>query len=164
MRATAVKYERDNIDTDVIIPGTYLKIHDHAELATHAMEGLDPGFAARMEGRGILVAGRNFGCGSSREHAPIALAGCGVKAVLSPSFARIFYRNCVDGAYLLPVEITQEAFESISDGDDLEVDLASRRVINHTRGAEHAIAPVPEIISAIIEAGGIFKYGAGRGA
>lgn len=158
MRGIATKYARDNIDTDVIIPGTYLKVHDHAELAKHAMEGIDPDFHSRMEGRSILVAGRNFGCGSSREHAPIALAGCGVKAVLAPSFARIFYRNCVDGAYLLPVEVGQGAYESISDGDELEVDMAARVVRNLTRGEDHGIAPVPEIISGIIEAGGLFRY------
>ncbi len=158
MRGITTKYERDNIDTDVIIPGTYLKVHDHAELAKHAMEGLDPGFHARMEGRSLLVAGRNFGCGSSREHAPIALAGCGVKAILAPSFARIFYRNCVDGAYLLPVEIGQDAYESILDGDELDIDMKARRVTNVTRKADYEMAPIPEIISGIIEAGGLFRY------
>lgn len=158
MRGRVVKYERDNIDTDVIIPGTYLKIHDHDELGRHAMEGMDPGFAAKMEGRSILVAGRNFGCGSSREHAPIALSKCGVEAVLAPSFARIFYRNCVDGAYLLPVEIGAEAYAAIRDGDELEVDTGAGLVRNATQGTEYAIAPVPEIISGIIAAGGIFRY------
>lgn len=158
MKGRAVKYEQDNIDTDVIIPGTYLKIHDHDELARHAMEGIDPEFHKRMEGRSILVAGKNFGCGSSREHAPIALSKSGVAAVLAPSFARIFYRNCVDGAYLLPVEIGHDAFKEITDGDELEVDMAQSRVRNITRGTEYEIAPIPDIITGIIKAGGLFRY------
>ena len=158
MRGKATKYERDNIDTDTIIPGAYLKVHDHDELARHAMEGLDPKFHERMEGRSMLVAGRNFGCGSSREHAPIALSRSGVKAVLAPSFARIFYRNCVDGAYLLPVEISYDAYRSIRDGDDLEIDMQARTVSNITRDSQHEIAPIPDIITGIIEAGGLFRY------
>ena len=116
MNGVVIKYKRDNIDTDAIIPGTYLKIHDYAELATHAMEGLDTDFHSKIKSGGdIIVAGKNFGCGSSREHAPIALAHSGIKAVLAVSFARIFYRNCVDGAFLLPVEISEADYMQISD-------------------------------------------------
>ncbi|MGH9993308.1 MAG: 3-isopropylmalate dehydratase small subunit, partial [Nitrososphaera sp.] len=92
MKGKAHKYEMDNIDTDVILPGPYLKIHDHKELATHAMEGIDPEFPKKVSQGDFLVAGSNFGCGSSREHAPIALSQTGITAILAPSFARIFYR------------------------------------------------------------------------
>lgn len=158
MKGRVIKYERDNIDTDVIIPGTYLKVHDHDELGRHAMEGLDPEFHKKVAGCSVLVAGKNFGCGSSREHAPIALSRSGIKAVLAPSFARIFYRNCVDGAYLLPVEIAQDAYESIAGGDELDVSMEEGRVINVTQNATYKTAPVPQIITDIINAGGLFKY------
>lgn len=158
MQGRATKYENENIDTDVIIPGTYLKVHDHDELGRHAMEGLDPKFHEKMQGRSILVAGKNFGCGSSREHAPIALSKSGVAAILAPSFARIFYRNCVDGAYLLPVEIGQDAFKSIVDGDELKIVMSEHRVYNITQGTEYEVAPVPDIITEIIKAGGLFRY------
>ena len=105
MKGNIIKYAQDNIDTDVIIPGQYLKVHDYAELATHAMEGLDPDFHSKVKEGDFILSGKNFGCGSSREHAPIALSHSGIKAVLALSFARIFYRNAVDGAFLLPIEI-----------------------------------------------------------
>lgn len=159
MRGRVVKYERDNIDTDVIVPGTYLKYHDPAILAEHAMEGLDPDF--RGKGGTFVLAGKNFGCGSSREHAPIALAGCGIRAVLAPSFARIFYRNAVDGAFLLPVEIGEEAYRAISDGDELEVDTDRSRIYDVTTGEEYPTKPFPDIIAGIIAAGGLFRYDPG---
>ena len=113
MNGVVIKYKRDNIDTDAIIPGTYLKIHDYAELATHAMEGLDTDFHSKIKSGGdIIVAGKNFGCGSSREHAPIALAHSGIKAVLAVSFARIFYRNC----RCMPVVISESDYMQISEG------------------------------------------------
>ena len=151
-----VKYGRDNIDTDVIIPGQYLKIHDYAELATHAMEGLDPSFHSKNGA--YMVAGRNFGCGSSREHAPIALAESGIRAVLALSFARIFYRNAVDGAFLLPIEIEQTAYGEISDGDSISVDIDNHTVTNHTTSKSYPIKPFPGIIRDIIDAGGLFGY------
>ena len=133
MNGVVIKYKRDNIDTDAIIPGTYLKIHDYAELATHAMEGLDTDFHSKIKSGGdVIVAGKNFGCGSSREHAPIALAHSGIKAVLAVSFARIFYRNCVDGAFLLPVEISESDYMQISESDALEIDVKSNIVKNTT--------------------------------
>ena len=104
---------KDNIDTDVIIPGPYLKIHDHKELGKHAMEGLDPNFSQKIDEGDFLLTGKNFGCGSSREHAPIALHQVGIRAILSPSFARIFYRNAVDGGYLLPIEIDSAVIDKI---------------------------------------------------
>jgi len=121
-----IKYERDNIDTDVIIPGTYLKIHDYNELATHAMEGLDPEFPSKVKDGDFIVAGKNFGCGSSREHAPIALSTCGIKAVIATSFARIFYRNSVDGAFLLPIEVDDETYRKIANSDQLEINISNR--------------------------------------
>ena len=155
MRGKTAKYSRDNIDTDVIVPGQYLKVHDYDELGRHAMEGLDPGF--RQKNAAFIVAGANFGCGSSREHAPIALSRCGVKAVLATSFARIFYRNCVDGAFLLPVEIGRDAYEGISDGDELELDTASCSLSDITTGRAYSTRPFAPIIERIISAGGLFK-------
>ena len=152
------KYNRDNIDTDVIIPGPYLKIHDHKELAKHALEGIDPKFPEKVSNGDFLVAGNNFGCGSSREHAPIALSVAGIKAILAPSFARIFYRNAVDGGYLLPIEIDRSTVEKISDGDDLEVDLAHNNVTNITKKEQYSMKPFPELIAKIVEAGGLMNY------
>lgn len=156
MRGRVAKYEQDNIDTDVIIPGQYLKIHDYAELATHAMEGIDENF--RKKDAAYMVAGRNFGCGSSREHAPIALSESGIRAVLALSFARIFYRNAVDGAFLLPIEIGTDAYEGISDGDIISVDSESNTVTNQTTGITYDTKPFAGIIKDIIDAGGLFKY------
>lgn len=158
MKGSVIKYARDNIDTDVILPGPYLKIHDYAELATHAMEGLDKDFHKRVKPGDFIVAGKNFGCGSSREHAPIALSYSGIKAVLALSFARIFYRNAVDGAFLLPIEIDENAYKDISDSDSLEVDIAKNEIKNLTKNKTYAIKPFPELIGKIIEAGGLFNY------
>ena len=158
MKGSVIKYARDNIDTDVILPGPYLKIHDYAELATHAMEGLDKDFHERVKPGDFIVAGKNFGCGSSREHAPIALSYSGIKAVLALSFARIFYRNAVDGAFLLPIEIDENAYKDISDSDSLEVDIAKNEIKNLTKNKIYAIKPFPELIGKIIEAGGLFNY------
>ncbi len=152
------KYDRDNIDTDVIIPGPYLKIHDHKELAKHAMEGIDPKFPEKVSQGDFLVAGNNFGCGSSREHAPIALSQTGIKAILAPTFARIFYRNAVDGGYLLPIEIDGSTVKKISDGDELEIDLAQNKITNITKKEQYLMKPFPELIAKIVEAGGLMNY------
>ena len=143
MKGNIIKYARDNIDTDVIIPGQYLKVHDYTELATHAMEGLDPDFHSKVKEGDFILSGKNFGCGSSREHAPIALSHSGVKAILALSFARIFYRNSVDGAFLLPIEIDQDAYDGISIG---------------SKNQTYKMKPFSEIIGKIIAAGGLFKY------
>ncbi len=158
MKGHAIKYEQDNIDTDVILPGTYLKLHDYAEIAKHAMEGLDPDFLSKVNEGDFIVAGKNFGCGSSREHAPIALSHSGIKAVLALSFARIFYRNAVDGAFLLPIEIEEDAYKDISDGDELEINTEKNEIKNLTQNKTYSMKPFSEIISKIIAAGGIFKY------
>ncbi|RNJ77981.1 MAG: 3-isopropylmalate dehydratase small subunit [Nitrosopumilus sp. H8] len=156
MSGKVIKYERDNIDTDVIIPGQYLKIHDYDELARHAMEGMDPEFHSRHGS--YILAGKNFGCGSSREHAPIALSHSGIKAVLALSFARIFYRNAVDGAFLLPIEIDEDAYGAISDGNEIDVDVGTGTIRDITAGKEYKMHPFPDMISKIIEAGGLFRY------
>ena len=158
MIGNVIKYEQDNIDTDVIIPGTYLKIHDYNELATHAMEGLDPEFPSKVKDGDFIVAGKNFGCGSSREHAPIALSTCGIKAVIATSFARIFYRNSVDGAFLLPIEIDDETYQKIANSDQLEINIEKNEIKNITKNETYAMKPFSEIIAKIIAAGGLFKY------
>ena len=158
MKGNVIKYERDNIDTDVIIPGQYLKIHDYAELALHAMEGLDPNFHSKVKEGDFILSGRNFGCGSSREHAPIALSHSGIKAVLALSFARIFYRNAVDGAFLLPIEIEMDAYSNISEGDEIDIDISNNTIKNLTKKQTYKIKPFSEIIGKIIESGGLFNY------
>ena len=158
MKGKVIKYEQDNIDTDVILPGPYLKLHEHAELAEHAMEGMDPDFHSKVKNANIIVTGKNFGCGSSREHAPIALSASGIEAVLALSFARIFYRNSVDGAYLLPIEIDEKTYSSISENDELEIDTSKNEIKNITKNQSYSMKPFPDLIGKIISAGGIFKY------
>jgi len=158
MKGKVIKYEQDNIDTDVILPGPYLKLHEHAELAEHAMEGLDPDFHSKVKNANIIVTGKNFGCGSSREHAPIALSASGIEAILALSFARIFYRNSVDGAYLLPIEIDEKTYSSISENDELEIDTSKKEIKNITKNQSYSMKPFPDLIGKIISAGGIFKY------
>lgn len=158
MKGSVIKYEKDNIDTDVILPGPYLKIHDYNELAKHAMEGFDKDFHSKVKNGDFIVTGRNFGCGSSREHAPIALAYSGIKAVLALSFARIFYRNAVDGAFLLPIEIDDNAYKSIADKDILEITIEKNEIKNVTKNQIYSMKPFPELIGKIIAAGGLFNY------
>jgi len=152
------KYDKDNIDTDVILPGPYLKIHDHIELSKHAMEGIDNDFSKKVSKGDFILAGNNFGCGSSREHAPIALSHSGISAVLAPSFARIFYRNCVDGGYLLPLEIQTSTLEEISDNDVLEIDIEKNQIRDVTNGKNFTISPFPPLIKKIIDSGGLMYY------
>lgn len=158
LRGKVHKYNKDNIDTDVIIPGPYLKIHDHKELGKHAMEGLDPNFSHKIDEGDFLLTGKNFGCGSSREHAPIALHQVGIRAILSPSFARIFYRNAVDGGYLLPIEIDSAVIDKISDNDELEIDLDNNTIVDLSSREVFKIKPFPEIISKIVKAGGLLYF------
>jgi len=158
MKGKVIKYEQDNIDTDVILPGPYLKLHEHAELAEHAMEGMDPDFHSKVKNANIIVTGNNFGCGSSREHAPIALSASGIEVILALSFARIFYRNSVDGAYLLPIEIDEKTYSSISENDELEIDTSKNEIKNITKNQSYSMKPFPDLIGKIISAGGIFKY------
>ncbi|WP_415283800.1 3-isopropylmalate dehydratase small subunit [Candidatus Nitrososphaera sp. FF02] len=158
MKGRVHKYDRDNIDTDVIIPGPYLKIHDHKELAKHTLEGLDPKFPEKVQQGDFLLAGSNFGCGSSREHAPIALSQTGIRAIIAPTFARIFYRNAVDGGYLLPIEIDAATVKKVADRDELEIDLAKNTITNLTKNEQYSMKPFPELIAKIVEAGGLMMY------
>ena len=158
LKGTVHKYDRDNIDTDVILPGPYLKIHDHYELSKHAMEGIDSDFSKKVSKGDFLLAGNNFGCGSSREHAPIALSHSGITAVIAPSFARIFYRNCVDGGYLLPLEVQKSTLEQISDNDTLEIDMEKNKIHDVTNGKKFSISPIPPLIKKIIDCGGLMYY------
>jgi 3-isopropylmalate/(R)-2-methylmalate dehydratase small subunit len=146
----------DNVDTDVIIPARYLNIADPGELATHAMEDIDADFAKTVQRGDIIVAGRNFGSGSSREHAPLVLKEAGVAAVIAPSFARIFYRNAFNIG--LPILESTEAPEKISAGDELTVDFSGGKIFNHTRNEEYQAEPFPEFMTRLIEKGGLVNY------
>ncbi len=143
----------DNVDTDVIIPARYLNTSDPKELAAHCMEDLDAGFAGRVQAGDILVAGQNFGCGSSREHAPIAIKASGVSLVIAASFARIFYRNAINIG--LAIVECPEAAAAISDGDRVETDLDRGILHDLTTGAEFRTAPFPAFVQQIIENGGL---------
>jgi len=142
-----------NVDTDAIIPARYLDMHDGAELAKHAMEDLDPHFAAAVRPGDIIVATTNFGCGSSREHAPLALKAAGVGCVIAETFARIFYRNAINIA--LPILECPEAVAAVETGHELEVDLATGRIHNLTTGETYQAKPYPKFMIDIMEAGGL---------
>jgi 3-isopropylmalate/(R)-2-methylmalate dehydratase small subunit len=146
----------DSVDTDVIIPARYLTTDDEAELAKHVLEDLDPTFAARVEPGDVVVAGTNFGCGSSREHAPIALKAAGVAAIVAESFARIFFRNAINTG--LPIFESRAAVEDITGGDEVEVDLAAGVVHNRTTGRSHTAEPLPEFVMEIVSAGGLVEW------
>ena len=146
----------DNIDTDVIIPARYLNTQSPAELAAHCMEDLDSDFKRKSETSRIIVAGRNFGCGSSREHAPIAILGAGMPVVIGHSFARIFYRNAFNMGLLL-MEVGDDV-DKINDGDELEVDAATGVIRDLTNGAEIQCPPLPASMAAILAKGGLVNY------
>lgn len=146
----------DHVDTDVIIPAPYLVTTDAAELGQHCMEPVDPGFAGKVKKGDLIVAGENFGCGSSREHAPLAIKGAGISCVIAASFARIFFRNAVNIG--LPLVTCPEATRDTRPGDELEVDLASGSVNNLTQSKKYQAQPYPESVRRIIEAGGIIAY------
>ncbi len=146
----------DDIDTDQIIPARYMNTYDPAELAAHCMEDADPTFAGRVEPGAVIVAGKNFGCGSSREHAPIAIKAAGVSCIIAPTFARIFYRNAVNIG--LPILECPEAAEALQEGDQVEVDLVKGVIKNLTSGEEYHAAPFPPFMQGIIEQGGLINY------
>ena len=150
----AIKYG-DNVDTDVIIPARYLNTSDHRELASHCMEDIDKTFVSRVKQGDIMIAGQNFGCGSSREHAPIAIKASGVSVVIAKSFARIFYRNAINIG--LAIVECPEAAEGISEGDNVEADLDNGIIRNITTGREYKTAPFPEFVQKIIENGGLMQ-------
>ena len=157
----AFRYGRD-VDTDVIIPARYLNTSDPAALAAHAMEDLDPTFAASVTPGDLIVADENFGCGSSREHAPVALKAAGVSCVIAKSFARIFYRNAINIG--LPILECPEAAEGIRPRDRVTVDFATGVISDETQGKTWQAAPFPEFIDGIIQSGGLLKSLKARGA
>ena len=157
---TAHRYGRD-IDTDVIIPARYLNTSDPAELGAHCLEDLDAGFVGKVNPGDILVADENFGCGSSREHAPIAIKAAGVSCVIARSFARIFYRNAFNMG--LPIFESADAYDHIREGDEVEVDADAGVVRNLTRGGEFKVAPIPPFMQRLIEDGGLMAHIAQKG-
>ncbi len=151
---TVIKYG-DNVDTDVIIPARYLNTIDKKELASHCMEDLDVNFTKRVKPGDIIVAGFNFGCGSSREHAPIAIKESGISLVIAKSFARIFYRNAINIG--LAIVECPEAAEAIADGNEVEADMDLGLIRNKTTGASYKIEPFPSFIQEIITNGGLVE-------
>ena len=151
----------DNVDTDVIIPARYLNAPDEKSLASHCMEDIDASFASTVEPGDIIVAGSNFGCGSSREHAPLAIKACGVKCVIAKSFARIFYRNSINIGF--PILECPEAVDGISPGDRVSVDFQTGAIVNETTGQTFQAAPFPEFVNGIIASGGLLASLKARG-
>ncbi len=152
LKGRAWKFGAD-VDTDAIIPAVHLSLTDPVELGSHCMEGIDSGFAGKVRPGDILVADKNFGCGSSREHAPLALKGCGVSLVIAESFARIFYRNAFNLG--LPLLESPEAARDIATGDELDVDLSGGTIRNLTRKTEYRAAAIPDFMQKLIEDGGL---------
>lgn len=154
-KGTVFKYG-DNVDTDVIIPARYLNSSDPAELATHCMEDIDKDFIKNVQKGDIIVASKNFGCGSSREHAPIAIKAAGVSCVIAETFARIFYRNAINIG--LPIIECPAASQGIEAGDDVEIDFDSGLITNHTKGTTFQGQAFPEFMQEIIAAEGLINY------
>ncbi len=155
IKGKAHKYGSD-IDTDVIIPARYLNNPDPQELAKHCLEDLDKDFVKKVNAGDVIVAEDNFGCGSSREHAPLAIKFVGVSAVIANSFARIFYRNSINIG--LPILECPEAVAGIQSGDELEIDITTGTIKNLTRGLEYNAKPFPEFMQNLIESGGLINY------
>ena len=146
----------DNVDTDVIIPARYLNTSDPKELAKKCMIDIDKDFIDKVKPGDIMVAGKNFGCGSSREHAPIAIKAAGISCVIAETFARIFYRNAINIG--LPILECPEAAKAINEGDEVAVELATGRISNLTNGFEYTAAPFPDFMQKIINADGLIGY------
>lgn len=151
----------DNVDTDVIIPARHLNDPDPKALASHCMEDIDADFAKTVEPGDIMVGGANFGCGSSREHAPVAIQASGIKCVIAKSFARIFYRNAINIGF--PIMECPDAVDGISAGDQVSVNFATGKIVNETTGKEWQAAPFPEFVNGIIEQGGLMNSLKARG-
>ena len=145
-----------NVDTDVIIPARYLNVPDPAELAKHCMEDIDKEFVNKVSEGDIIVADKNFGCGSSREHAPIAIKAAGVSCVIAETFARIFYRNAINIG--LPIIECPEAAKNIEEGNEIEVDFDSGKIYNKTKNEEYQGQAFPEFMQKIISNGGLINY------
>ncbi len=146
----------DNVDTDVIIPARYLNTSDRKELASHCMEDIDSEFVKKAQKGDIIVAGRNFGCGSSREHAPIAIKESGISCVIATTFARIFFRNSINIG--LPILECPEASAEIQDGDKVSVDFSTGIITDETTGKTYKAEPFPPFMQSLIEAGGLVPY------
>lgn len=145
-----------NVDTDAIVPARYLSLSEPFELARHCMEGIDSEFLAKVEPGDVIVAGANFGCGSSREHAPLAIKAAGISCIIAKSFARIFFRNAINIG--LPLLECSEAVDNSEAGDVLEIDLASGQIKNITKGKTFVAEPYPDFMVGIINAGGLVEY------
>jgi 3-isopropylmalate/(R)-2-methylmalate dehydratase small subunit len=155
LRGKVHKYGAD-VNTDVIIPARYLNVYNPAELAQHCMEDLDPDFLHKVKPGDIIIAGSNFGCGSSREHAPLAIKAAGISCIIARSFARIFYRNAMDIG--LPILECADAVDKTGAGDILEVELSTGEIKNITRGLTFKAKPYPDFMLELIEAGGLIEY------
>ena len=151
-KGTVFKYG-DNVDTDVIIPARYLNTANAKELALHCMEDIDQDYVKKVQPGDIMVAGWNFGCGSSREHAPLVIKTCGTGCVIAKSFARIFYRNAINIG--MPILECPEAVDEIAAGDEVSVDFSTGEIVNHTSGKTYKAQPFPAFIQNIISAGGL---------
>ena len=145
----------DNVDTDVIIPARHLNTQDHAELASHCMEDIDAEFVNKVKTGDIMVAGNNFGCGSSREHAPVAMKARGISCVIAATFARIFYRNSINIG--LPILECPEASSKIEDGDEVSIDFDTGIITNETKGETYQAMPFPDFIKEIMADGGLMN-------
>jgi 3-isopropylmalate/(R)-2-methylmalate dehydratase small subunit len=155
MKGKAWKFGND-IDTDLILPGRYLVLRSESDLAEHVMEGADPEFSKKVNEGDIIVGGKNFGCGSSREHAPIAIKGAGISAVVAESFARIFYRNSINVG--LPLIEVKDISKHVSERDELEIDMEKGVLKNLTTGEEFEIKGLPEFMVEILDEGGLIPY------
>ena len=151
----------NDVDTDAIIPARYLNTSDPEHLGRHCMEDADPSFASRVSKGDVIVAGKNFGCGSSREHAPIAIKACGVSCVIASSFARIFFRNSFNMG--LPIFESDEASAEIGEGDTVEVDASTGLIRDLTTGREYRARPIPAFMQELIEDGGLMEHNRKRG-
>jgi 3-isopropylmalate dehydratase small subunit len=146
----------DNVNTDEIIPARYLNLTNPKALGVHCMEGIDAEFAGKVQEGDIIVAGKNFGCGSSREHAPWALKGCGVSCVIAESFARIFYRNCINIG--LPIFESKEASQESAGNDKIEIEVKSGKIVNISRNKVYLAPPFPGFMQELINAGGLMEW------
>jgi len=146
----------DDINTDLIIPARYMNTHDPKSLAAHCMEDLDKDFVKNVKPNDVIVAGKNFGCGSSREHAPIAIKQAGVGCVIAKTFARIFYRNCINMG--MPILECPEAVEGVKTGDVLDIDLDAGKITNQSSGKTYQAAPFPPFMRSLMESGGLMNY------